>query len=283
MAIIGYARCSSIEQSFDLQVDRLREAGAAQVFSEKRSAANTKGRHELEAALSSLRPGDTLLVTKLDRAARNVLDLLKIIERIKAAGADFRCLDQPIATDGPLGSLMLTVLGAFAQFENDIRKERQLEGIAAAKARGAFDASRFPIAPGVLSHCSRMLSQGLSYVQVSERTGVSVDTLQRRWPKYKTLTPEARSRAQKRRRAGRSREPKTPVGTILRAQAEAEAAAGFAPPYPAFSVQHASDEPKELPWAYTANSDGTCTISPVPARQEPQPKRRGLFGFSRSR
>ena len=259
--IVGYARVSTLEQDFDTQIARLKEAGADQVFSEKRSAVDVKGRAQLEAAMQSLRPGDVFMVTKLDRFARNTLDLLKLMERVRNAGAEFRCLDQPISTTGPMGNLMISVLGAFAQFENDIRKERQLEGIAAAKAKGVFDASRHQIAPGKLSHCSRLLKEGLSYVQVSEKMGVSVDTLQRRWPQYKTLTPEARRAAQKRKTLARPELEAMNRGLTERLKAAeakivnetAEAMYGKAAP-----------DPADQPW-----------IRELHGRP---PKRRGLFG-----
>lgn len=137
--LVGYARVSSADQSLDLQLDALRDAGCEKVFSEKVSGRSTKDRSELANALDFVREGDVLVVTRLDRLARSVADLHQIIEKLTAKKVAFRCLSQSgVDTDTSTGRLMLSVLGAVAAFENDIRRERQLEGIAKAKAEGRY-------------------------------------------------------------------------------------------------------------------------------------------------
>src|SRR6185436_19413027 len=136
---IGYARVSSIGQSLDLQIEALVAAGCKKVYSEKRSGRTAADRAELARALDQLRPGDTLTVTRLDRLARSVGDLHRIMEQITATGAAFRCLQQGgVDTATSTGKLMLAILGAVAEFENDIRRERQRDGIEKAKERGAY-------------------------------------------------------------------------------------------------------------------------------------------------
>ena len=137
--LIGYARVSSEGQSLDIQHEALSDAGCDKVFSEKMSGRSTLDREQLALALDFVREGDTLIVTRLDRLARSVGDLHRIIEKLAAKNVAFRCLNQSgVDSDTSTGRLMLAVLGAVAAFENDIRRERQLEGIAKAKAAGKY-------------------------------------------------------------------------------------------------------------------------------------------------
>jgi DNA invertase Pin-like site-specific DNA recombinase len=150
MAVIGYARVSSTDQDFDGQVDRLRAAGCNRVYAEKASGGSTNGRHELTKALKALKAGDTLVTVKLDRLARSIRDLLKLLDDVKAAGARFKALDDPWCdTTTPQGELILTVMGGLAQFERQLIRQRCDEGIKRAKAKGtqfgrpsALDASQ---------------------------------------------------------------------------------------------------------------------------------------------
>lgn len=137
--MVGYARVSSTGQSVDIQVEQLTEAGCEKVFAEKRSGTTTAGRQALEDCLEFVRSGDTLIVTRLDRLARSIADLFAIIEKLQAKGVSFRCLQQSgVDTDSSTGRLMMAILGAVAAFESDIRKERQMEGIAKAKEAGVY-------------------------------------------------------------------------------------------------------------------------------------------------
>lgn len=137
--LVGYARVSSVGQSLDIQLAALTDAGCEKVFAEKKSGTTASSRHELGECLDFVRHGDTLVVTRLDRLARSVADLFAIIERLQKSGVGFRCLQQAgVDTDSSTGRLMLAVLGAVAAFESDIRRERQMEGIARAKAAGVY-------------------------------------------------------------------------------------------------------------------------------------------------
>ena len=137
--LIGYARVSSSGQSLDAQIDALTAAGCDKIYSEKRSGRTAADRSELLRALDQLRPSDQFVVTRLDRLARSVGDLHRIIGQISATGADFRCLQQGgVDTASSTGKLMLAILGAVAEFENDIRRERQRDGIDREKERGVY-------------------------------------------------------------------------------------------------------------------------------------------------
>ncbi len=136
--IIGYARVSTVDQDLEVQLEALASAGAGRVFSEKRSGSSTRDRTELQRCLEWVREGDVLVVTRLDRLARSVKDLHDILEMLAAKGVGFRCLQQPVDTTSSIGKLTLSILGAFAEFENDIRRERQREGIKRARAAGVY-------------------------------------------------------------------------------------------------------------------------------------------------
>ncbi|MBO0904665.1 recombinase family protein [Jiella sonneratiae] len=138
MTKIGYARVSTSDQDCRLQEEALRQAGCDVIRSEKRSGTSTKGREELDTVLSFLRPGDILVVTKIDRLARSLADLLKIVEGLQATGAALQAIDQPVDTSSAAGKAFLQMLGVFAEFETNLRRERQMEGISAAKARGVY-------------------------------------------------------------------------------------------------------------------------------------------------
>lgn len=133
MSIVGYARVSSTGQS--LEVQRAKLSHCNKIFEEKRSG-TTANRPELQACLNYLRDGDTLAITKLDRLARSTFHLTQIAENLKEQGIELVVLDQNIDTSTPTGKLLFNMLGAIAEFENEIRKERQLDGIAKAQERG---------------------------------------------------------------------------------------------------------------------------------------------------
>ncbi|WP_429016488.1 recombinase family protein [Aeromonas veronii] len=134
--VIGYARVSSVGQSLDVQLDKLAEAGAEKVYQEKMSGKSAKDRQQLQAMLGYVREGDTVVITKLDRLGRSLADLLAIVEKLEAKGVTLRVLDQTFDTGSAQGRLMLSMLGAFAEFELELRKERQMDGIAKAKEQG---------------------------------------------------------------------------------------------------------------------------------------------------
>jgi DNA invertase Pin-like site-specific DNA recombinase len=135
---IGYARVSSSDQDCSIQEAALRAAGATIIRSEKKSGTALKGRAELETILDFLQAGDTLMVTRIDRLARSVADLERIVASVKAKGAFLQATEQPIDTSSPAGTAFLQMLAVFAQFETALRRERQMEGIAKAKAEGRY-------------------------------------------------------------------------------------------------------------------------------------------------
>jgi DNA invertase Pin-like site-specific DNA recombinase len=134
----GYARVSSTDQDLTIQRERLQAAGCHVVRTEKVSGTSLKGRTELASLLEFLREGDTLVVTRIDRLARSLKDLQDIIHDLKARGIALKATEQPIDTSSPAGKAFLDMLGVFAEFETNLRKERQMEGISRAKANGVY-------------------------------------------------------------------------------------------------------------------------------------------------
>src|SRR5450756_1665918 len=138
MTVIGYARVSTSEQSLEIQEAALKAAGCGVIRAEKRSGTTTSGRAELQTVLDFLHKGDVLVVTRIDRLARSIGDLQDIVRSVKAKGASLKATEQPIDTGTAAGKAFLDILGVFAEFETNLRKERQLEGIAKAKEAGVY-------------------------------------------------------------------------------------------------------------------------------------------------
>ena len=167
--LIGYGRVSSSDQSLDLQRDALTKAGIDKMFEEKKSARSADDRTQLQAAIDFAREGDTILVTKLDRLARSVRDLHNILARLDEKKVGFKCLDQAIDTTSSTGRLTLSILGAVAAFELDIRAERQREGIEAAKRRGVYQGRKSTIDLDRVQE----LSQRMKPPEVAKVMGIS--------------------------------------------------------------------------------------------------------------
>lgn len=176
MAIIGYARVSSIGQSLDIQLAALEAAGCGKVFAEKRSGTKAAGREQLALALDYIREGDTLVITRLDRLARSVRDLEDIVATLRSKGAELRATEQPIDTSTAAGIAFLQMLGVFAQFETALRKERQLDGIAKAKAEGVYKGRPATIDPASIRAA---LDAGESPSAVAKRLKVARSTVYR--------------------------------------------------------------------------------------------------------
>ncbi|MGK9171105.1 recombinase family protein [Inquilinus limosus] len=136
MAIYGYARVSTIDQDLGIQEDALRAAGCDVIRAEKASGTRRGGRTELQLLLDFLRPGDTLVVTWVDRLARSIRDLQDIVHELRERGVTLKATEQPIDTHNAAGKAFLDMLGVFAEFETNLRRERQLEGIALTHGQG---------------------------------------------------------------------------------------------------------------------------------------------------
>lgn len=168
----GYARVSTDSQNIEPQVIALEASGVDAVFSEKITGATMKDRRELETLLRVLQKGDTLVVTKLDRLARSVFDLQKIVIDLKERGAFLTALDQPVDTSSAAGKAFLDMLGVFAEFELNLRKERQAIGIEHAKQKGVYK-GRVPTAQRKAGDVIRLSREGYKVSEVVKELQVS--------------------------------------------------------------------------------------------------------------
>ena len=165
--LIGYARTSTLDQvaGYDAQRKELTALGCEKVFAEQVSS--VAQRPKLDAALEMLRAGDTLVVTKLDRLARSMRDLMNIVSTIAERGASLRIVAMNLDTGTPTGRLMLNMLGSVAQFEREMMLERQREGIAKAKSEGAYK-GRKPTAMAKASEVKALAAKGMGATEIAK-------------------------------------------------------------------------------------------------------------------
>src|SRR5215207_4972896 len=140
MSLYGYARVSTLDQDLAIQRAALKAAGCGVIRAEKASGSRRDGRTELQVLLDFVQPGDTLVVTRIDRLARSLKDLQDIVHELRQKGVALRATEQPVDTTTAAGKAFLDMLGVFAEFETNLHRERQLEGIRAAKERGVYKA-----------------------------------------------------------------------------------------------------------------------------------------------
>ena len=177
MAIIGYARVSSYGQSLDVQLSKLQHCN--RIFKEKQSGRSTDKREQLALCLDYVRDGDVLVVTKLDRIARSVLDFHQILKTLEQKQVKFICLDQNIDTTTAEGRLLLAMLSAISQFENDLRLARQLDGIAHAKQKGVKFGRRKTLSEKQLSEVRERRESGEKIADLMSAFSCSKATIYR--------------------------------------------------------------------------------------------------------
>ena len=177
MAKIGYARVSSTGQSLEIQLSKLTVYGCTepdgQIFQEKKSGTNANNRPQLQECLRHVRKGDTLVITKLDRLARSTLDLTQIAEDLKNRGIELVVIDQNIDTSTPTGKLLFNMLASIAEFENDIRRERQSDGIAKAKDHGVKFGAKAKLSDQQLSEMKLKRASGVLVKDIMSEFGLS--------------------------------------------------------------------------------------------------------------
>ena len=147
MPLYGYARVSTLDQDLGIQRAALKAVGCKVICAEKASGTRRDGRTELQVLLDFVQPGDSLVVTRIDRLARSMRDLQDIVHELKDKHVSLRATEQPVDTSAAAGKVFLDMLGVFAEFETNLRRERQLEGIKAAKALGVYKGRKPTIDP----------------------------------------------------------------------------------------------------------------------------------------
>lgn len=175
--LIGYARVSTQDQNLDAQKDALHEIGCKQIFEEKITG-KKKERPELNTCLRSLRPGDVLIVWKLDRLARSLKDLVEIISELDSQEIGFKSITESIDTTSAGGKLIFHIFGALAEFEHNLIRERTIAGLAAARARGRKGGRKPKMSTQDIKKAAAMLTDPLiTKTEVAEHFGVSRTTL----------------------------------------------------------------------------------------------------------
>lgn len=182
MTTFGYARVSTTDQDLTIQIDALRKAGCTTIREEKRSGTTREGRQELDTLLEFIRAGDVLMVTRIDRLARSIGDLQDIVRAIRAKGATLAATEQPIDTGTAAGKAFLDMLGVFAEFETNLRKERQREGIAKAKTAGVYKGRKPSI--DVAKVRALAANEGLGPTAIAERLKIGRASV------YRALKPD---------------------------------------------------------------------------------------------
>nr|WP_143048482.1 recombinase family protein [Pseudomonas sp. Snoq117.2] len=175
---IGYARVSTVDQNLELQRDALARAGCVQVYEEKASGKSATGRPELAHLMRALRKGDTLIVWRLDRLGRSLVDLVRIVDELAARGVAFESLSEKIDTSTAQGRMFFGFMAAMAQYQRDVISENTLAGLKAARARGR-NGGRPPALDDVAIAEIRVLMQSadMSAMRIAKRYGVSKTTL----------------------------------------------------------------------------------------------------------
>jgi DNA invertase Pin-like site-specific DNA recombinase len=177
--LLGYARVSTVDQSLDAQIDALKAVGVERIFQEKKTGKNRE-RAELDRLLEQLREGDVVVVTKYDRLARSLRDLIDIVEIIRERGAGFRSLGEDIDTTTPTGRLIFHVFGSIAEFERERIVERTKEGLTAARKRGRIGGRRHALSPEQREEARRMRDEEKRPVsEIARLFGVSRMTIMR--------------------------------------------------------------------------------------------------------
>lgn len=171
MATYGYARVSTADQDLTIQREALRAAGCEIIREEKISGTTRQGRDELKTLMDFLRNGDVLVVTRLDRLARSMDDLSGIARELQEKGVALKATEQPVDTSSAAGKAFFQMLGVFAEFETNLRRERQMEGIAKAKASGIYK-GRKPFID--VNEVRRLRKQeGMGATEIAKKLGIA--------------------------------------------------------------------------------------------------------------
>ena len=193
--LIGYARVSTDEQKLDMQIDELVAAGVerGQIYCDKLSGA-TANRPELEHALKALRPGDTLVVWRLDRLGRSMKDLLALVDRIEKSGAGFRSIkESAMDTTTPLGRFLFGIFSSLAEFERNLTRERTIAGLRAARARGRCGGRPRKMDDRKRRTAIQLITKtDMPADEIAQQLGVSTTTLYRAIPGGRTAVLQRR-------------------------------------------------------------------------------------------
>ena len=173
---VGYARVSSVDQNLDVQLETLKSFGCEKIYQEKVSGTSTQERDELKECLDFVRKGDELVITRIDRLARSVLDLQLIVKELSDKGVNLSATEQPISTKDATSKCFLDMLGVFAELETNLRKERQNEGILRAKQKGVYKGRKSSIEANKIKE---LKDSGMGATAIAKQMGIHRDSVYR--------------------------------------------------------------------------------------------------------
>ena len=173
---VAYLRVSSTSQSLEIQREAVSKLNIQKIFEEKVSGTSTKGRDKLKECLDFVREGDELVITRIDRLARSVLDLQLIIKELTDKGVSLTATEQPISTKDATSKCFLDMLGVFAELETNLRKERQLEGIAKAKEKGVYKGGKSKID---VERIKTLKKEGMGATKIARELNIHRDSVYR--------------------------------------------------------------------------------------------------------
>ena len=173
---VGYARVSSVDQNLDVQLEILKSFGCKKIYQEKVSGTSTQGRNKLKECIEFVREGDELVITRIDRLARSVLDLQLNVKELSDKGVNLSATEQPISTKDATSKCFLDMLGVFAELETNLRKERQNEGILRAKQKGVYKGRKSSIN---VNKIKELKNSGMGATAIAKEMGIHRDSVYR--------------------------------------------------------------------------------------------------------
>ena len=173
---VAYLRVSSTSKSLEIQREAVSKLNIQKIFEEKVSGTSTQGRDKLKECLDFVREGDELVITRIDRLARSVLDLQLIVKELNDKGVILTATEQPISTKDATSKCFLDMLGVFAELETNLRKERQMEGIAKAKAKGVYKGGKKKIN---VEEIIRLKAEGYGATKIAKELNIHRDSVYR--------------------------------------------------------------------------------------------------------
>lgn len=188
MALIGYARVSTVDQDYDSQINALKSAGCEKIFAEKKSGCGKNVREIFNECIEYIREGDTLIVIRIDRLTRSIRDLQNLLHELSERKIHLKALEQPVDTSSASGKFFLDMLGVFAEFETNLRRERQYEGILRAKKAGAYK-GRKPTARMQRNEVIQFIQQGYTRDAVAKKLNISVPSVYRILREHRVNNP----------------------------------------------------------------------------------------------
>ncbi|MGM9455266.1 recombinase family protein [Legionella bozemanae] len=193
MPLVGYARVSTTDQDYSIQEEALKNAGCIKIFAEKKSGNSKDNRKAFNECMNFIREGDTLVVTRIDRLTRSIRDLQNLLHDLRVKQIHLKAIEQPVDTSTAAGKFFIDMLGVFAEFETNLRRERQMEGIQKAKQLGKYK-GRKPTARALSNQVVKLAEQGNTKKTIAQNLGIGIASVFRILRSHKITQSNLESR-----------------------------------------------------------------------------------------